>query len=187
MINLKYKTIDFNGLTIYYAKYRKNRSIRLTVDGKGKVKLTAPFYVDLEDINQFLIDKETWIRKMLAKQENSTNLSDYKPLTNTQKKALLLRIKNYVEKYEVLMNTKVNNISIRKMKTLWGSCSFRERNIRFNSYLYYMSDYFLEYIVVHEMAHLFVPNHSKRFYDIVKSYLPDYKERWKEHKKVSLR
>ena len=187
MITLKYKTIDFNGLTIYYAKYRKNRNIRLTIDGKGRVKLTAPYYVDLEDINEFLIDKEAWIRKILAKQENNINLSDNKALNTSEKKALLLRIKNYVEKYEVLMNTKVNNISIRKMKTLWGSCSYKERSIRFNSYLHYMSDYFLEYIVVHEMAHLFVPNHSQRFYNIVKSYLPDYKERWKEHKKVSLR
>ena len=187
MIKLKYKTIDFNGITIYYAKYRKNRSIRLTVDGKGKVKLTAPYYVDLEDIDRFLMDKEEWIRKAISKQENTLNLSENRPLNTSQKKVLLLRINNYVEKYEILMNTKVNNISIRKMTTLWGSCSYRERNIRFNSYLYYMSDYFLEYIVVHEMAHLFVPNHSTRFYDIVKTYLPDYKKRWKEHKKVSLR
>lgn len=186
MIKLNYKTIDLNGITIYYAKYRKNRNIRLSVDGSGKVKLTMPYYASINDINEFLIDKEEWIRHAISKQENNVNLSKNKSLNSSQKKALLLRIKNFVEKYEILMNTKVNNISIRKMKTLWGSCSYIEKNIRFNSYLYYMSDYFLEYIVVHEMAHLFVHNHSPRFYEIVKSYLPDYKSRWKEHKKVSL-
>ena len=72
------------------------------------------------------------------------------------------------------------------MKTLWGSCSYKERTIRFNSMLYYMSDEFLEFIVLHEMAHFFVHNHSKSFYAIIKKYMPDYKERWKEHKKVSL-
>lgn len=187
MIKLKYKTLQFKDLTIYYAKYRKNRNIRLTVDGKGMIKLTCPYYVADFEILDFLNEREEWIRKALSKQNNTTNLSEYPPLKAKQKRELLYRISNYVGKYEVLLNTKVSKYSIRKMKTLWGSCSFIERTIRFNSMLYYMSDYFLEYIVLHEMAHLFVHNHSKRFYDLIKKYLPDYKKRWAEHKKVSLR
>ena len=45
MIKLRYKTLQFKDLTIYYAKYRKNRNIRLTVDGKGLIKITCPYYV----------------------------------------------------------------------------------------------------------------------------------------------
>ena len=187
MIKLKYKTIDFNGITIHYAKYRRNRNIRLSIDGSGIVKLTCPYYISDEEILLFIEEKENWIRKYLNKVDNSTNLSTFPSLNKKKKHELLLRISNYIEKYEFLMNTHVNEISIRKMKTMWGSCSFREAKIRFNSYLYYMSDYFLEYIVVHEMTHLFIPNHSKQFYNMVKRYLPDYKERWKEHKKVSIR
>lgn len=187
MIKLKYKTITFNGLCIYYAKYRRNRNIRLSVDAKGTVKLTCPYYVSDEEILSFIEEKEDWIRKYLNKVDDTTNLSTFPPLNKAKKQELLLRISNFVEKYEILMNTHVNEISIRKMKTMWGSCTFREAKIKFNSYLYYMSDYFLEYIVVHEMTHLFIPNHSKRFYDMVKKYLPDYKDRWKEHKKVGIR
>ena len=187
MIKLNYKTLTFNGLTIYYAKYRKNRNIRLSISDGGTIRLTCPYYISEEEMLSFIEEKESWIRKYLLKTANTTNLSDNKPLTSSEKKALLLRIENFVEKYEILMNTKVNEISIRKMKSVWGICKFREAKITFNSYLYYMSDYFLEYIVVHEMAHLFVHNHSDKFYSLVKSYLPDYKERWKEHKSVSLR
>ena len=171
MIKLKYKTIEFNGLTINYAKYRRNRNIRLSIIPIIKKK-------------DFATEKEKWIRKYLNKVDNATNLSSFPPLNKSKKQELLLRISNFVEKYEYLMNVHVNNISLRKMKTLWGSCSFKDGSIRFNSYLYYMSDYFLEYIVVHEMTHLFIPNHSKKFYEMVKKYLPDYKSRWKEHKNV---
>ena len=184
MIKLKYKTIEFNGLTINYAKYRRNRNIRLSIDGNGIIKLTCPYYVSDEELLSFIEEKEKWIRKYLNKVDNATNLSTFPPLNKSKKQELLLRISNFVEKYEYLMNVHVNNISLRKMKTLWGSCSFKDGSIRFNSYLYYMSDYFLEYIVVHEMTHLFIPNHSKKFYEMVKKYLPDYKSRWKEHKNV---
>ena len=187
MIKLHYKTLTFNGLTINYAKYRKNRNIRLSIDRNGTIKLTAPYYASYEELLSFIEERETWIRKALNKVENTTDLSTFPPLNKSKKQELLLRISDFVKKYEILMNTHVNEISIRKMKTLWGSCSYKEGKIKFNSYLYYMSDYFLEYIVVHEMAHLFVPNHSKRFYDIVKKYLPDYKDRWKEHKGVALK
>ena len=187
MVKLRYKTLQFKDLTIYYAKYRKNRNIRLTIDGKGLIKLTCPYYVADFEILDFLYEKEDWIRKVLSKQDDTINLSDNPKLKAKQKRELLSRISNYIEKYEVLLNTKVEKYSIRKMKTLWGSCSFRERTIRFNSMLYYMSDYFLEYIVLHEMAHLFVHNHSKKFYDLINKYMPDYKKRWAEHKKVSLR
>ena len=187
MIKLKYKTIEFNGLTIHYAKYRRNRGIRMSIDGSGTIKVTCPYYVSDKELLQFIEERECWMRKQLNKVNSTTNLSTFPSLNKAKKQELLLRISNYVEKYEILMNTHVNEISIRKMKTLWGVCTFREAKIKFNSYLYYMSDYFLEYIVVHEMTHLFVPNHSKRFYTIVKKYLPDYKERWKEHKKVSLK
>lgn len=187
MIKLKYKTLEYNGLTIHYAKYRKNRNIRLTIDGKGMIKLTCPYYVADFEILDFVKDRESWIRKNLTKLENTTNLSDFPTLKIKQKRELLNRISSYIDKYELLLNTKVEKYSIRKMKTLWGSCSYKEKIIRFNSMLYYMSDYFLEYIVLHEIAHIFVHNHSKNFYDLIKKYLPDYKKRWAEHKKVSLR
>ena len=151
------------------------------------IKLTCPYYVADFEILDFMKDRESWIRKNLSKQENTTNLADFAPLKAKQKRELMERISNYVDKYETLLNTKVERFSIRKMKTLWGSCSFHERTIRFNSMLYYMSDYFLEYIVLHEMAHLFVHNHSKKFYDLISKYMPDYKKRCAEHKKVSLR
>ena len=74
-----------------------------------------------------------------------------------------------------MLNVSVDSFSLRKMITLWGSCSIKTRKIRFNEKLYYKNDRYIEYIVLHEVAHILVPNHSKRFYDIIKKYMPDYK------------
>lgn len=187
MIKLKYKTIVFNGLTINYAKYRKNRNLRLAIDRNGTIRLTCPYYASEIEIMNFIEERESWIRKNLNKVDNTTNLLDFPPLNKDQKNILQNKILNYIQKYEILLGVEVNSFSLRKMKTLWGSCSYRERTIRFNTMLYYMSDDFLEYIVLHEVTHIIVNNHSKAFYNIITKYMPDYKSRWKEHKKVSLR
>ena len=54
-------------------------------------------------------------------------------------------------------------IKVRKMKTLWGSCTSSQRTIRFNYYLMCASEEAIEYVVLHELAHLIYPNHGAEF------------------------
>jgi hypothetical protein len=61
------------------------------------------------------------------------------------------------------------------MKTKWGSCSSKG-NLNFNTFLQYLPDAMVEYIVHHEMVHLIELNHSSRFWNHVKKRYPDYKE-----------
>ena len=186
MIKLNYKNITFNGINILYARYRKNRNIRLVIENSSTVKLTCPYYATEYDIIRFLEEKESWIRDTLSKVNNKISLASKPRLKTIEKRYLYNKIKYFVEKYEILLCTSVKRFSLRKMKTLWGSCSYQDRTIRFNSLLYYMSDSFTEYIVLHEMAHLFVHNHSKDFYKIITKFMPNYKKIWSEHKKVAL-
>ncbi|HVO33477.1 MAG TPA: SprT family zinc-dependent metalloprotease, partial [Elusimicrobiota bacterium] len=69
-------------------------------------------------------------------------------------------------------------ISVGDQKTRWGSCSSRG-SLRFNWRLILMPMGCLEYVVVHELAHLKVLDHSPRFWRVVGSILPDYKNRQK--------
>lgn len=71
-------------------------------------------------------------------------------------------------------------IRLRKMKTLWGSCSVGKGKITFNQYLTKAKPACVEYVVLHELIHFLYPNHSKKFYDFLSSYMPD----WKERKKI---
>ena len=70
-------------------------------------------------------------------------------------------------------------LKIRKMKTRWGSCSSK-RSITLNEELIKYSVDHIEYVVVHELAHLIEHNHSKKFYAILDKVMPDWKIRQKE-------
>ncbi len=76
------------------------------------------------------------------------------------------------------MNVSFSKISIRSQKTRWGSCSVRS-TLSFNWRLLAAPRSVLEYIVVHELAHLKHRNHSKKFWLFVKKFCPDYKEQEK--------
>ena len=62
------------------------------------------------------------------------------------------------------------------MKTKWGSCNHRERNIRLNTELVKKPKDLLEYVIVHEMAHLLEPTHSERFISVLDQNYPGWRE-----------
>lgn len=68
-------------------------------------------------------------------------------------------------------------VAVRKMKTLWGSCSVSRRVVTFNFYLLKAPLPYLDYVVLHELVHFLHPNHSKSFYAFLAQYMPDWKER----------
>lgn len=69
------------------------------------------------------------------------------------------------------------SISIRKMRTLWGSCSISRNAVTFNLYLIKAKLPYVDYVVLHELVHFLYPNHSKYFYDFLSNHMPDWKER----------
>lgn len=68
-------------------------------------------------------------------------------------------------------------LQVRKMKTLWGSCSRRHHKINLNYYLYKGSPPCIDYVVLHELAHFIYPKHNKDFYDFLTVHMPDWQER----------
>ena len=68
-------------------------------------------------------------------------------------------------------------VFIRKMNTLWGSCSATRGVVTFNLYLLKAKTACIDYVVLHELTHFLYPNHSKMFYAFLSSYMPDWKER----------
>jgi len=98
-----------------------------------------------------------------------------------------------IGKWEPRLGVKVAGYFLQRMKTKWGSCNHRAGNVRLNTELVKKPKDLLEYVVVHEMAHLLEPTHSERFISILdKNYsgwrdaraelneLPLSAESWKE-------
>ena len=80
-----------------------------------------------------------------------------------------------IAKWEPLLGVKVDRVFVQRMKTKWGSCSAETRGIRVNTDLARKPPECLEYIVVHEMAHLVAPTHSTRFVEIMDRAMPSWR------------
>ncbi len=82
-----------------------------------------------------------------------------------------------VAKWAPRMGVQVNHIYVQQMKTKWGSCNPTRRHIRLNTELAMKPRRCLEYIVVHEMAHLIEPTHNTRFVALMDKFLPNWQLR----------
>lgn len=79
-------------------------------------------------------------------------------------------------KWESKLGVKVHGYFLRRMKTKWGSCNHRACNIRLNTELVKKPKHLLEYVVVHEMAHILEPTHSERFQSILDKHYPSWRD-----------
>jgi predicted metal-dependent hydrolase len=80
-----------------------------------------------------------------------------------------------IQKWEKLMSVTVNNFYVQKMKTKWGSCNVESNNIRLNSELAKKPIEYLEYVIVHELAHLIEPTHNSRFLGLMEQFMPKWR------------
>lgn len=82
----------------------------------------------------------------------------------------------YTQKWERITGLAAAEWKIRNMKTRWGSCTVRTRRIRLASQLAALPAECLEYVIVHELMHLREAGHNERFWALVESYCPNYRE-----------
>ncbi|MDO5089203.1 MAG: SprT family zinc-dependent metalloprotease [Leptotrichiaceae bacterium] len=80
------------------------------------------------------------------------------------------------EKWLGILDETIEHLSIKPMKTRWGSCNYRKRYINLNTELIKRTLFEIEYVILHELAHLKYPNHGKGFYNYVEKYMPNYRK-----------
>jgi predicted metal-dependent hydrolase len=100
-----------------------------------------------------------------------------KLLQDWQRQQLRLALAPVIANWEPIIDRKVPRWSIRRMKTKWGSCNRQTGHIWFNLELAKKHPLCLEYIVVHEMAHLLERNHGGRFIKLMDGFMPDWRRR----------
>ncbi len=91
-----------------------------------------------------------------------------------------------IAKWELLMGVRVERFFVQRMKTRWGTCTHSKAYIRLNTDLARKPRECLEYVVVHEMAHLVEPNHAARFIALMDRLLPNWKARREELNRAPL-
>lgn len=95
----------------------------------------------------------------------------YKKIKKPFLEYLKKKVKNCRDIMNITENLKVNT---RKMSTRYGSYSTRSKSLDFNLTLVHYSEDIINSVIIHELAHYFVYNHSKKFYDVVYKYCPNY-------------
>lgn len=115
-------------------------------------------------VEKILEEKATWIAKKLQQTE-SIKLLDEMPLHTLE------FLQSRVEHYSSLMDLQYSALKFRKMKRRWGSCSSK-KVITLNKELLKVEQKLVDYVVVHELAHLTHMNHSRAFHALVEKHLP---------------
>jgi predicted metal-dependent hydrolase len=111
--------------------------------------------------------------------EGSPELSS-ENLSKAVAKAASRRFRKFLEDDVAILNERhfqmeYQKIRIKNNRSNWGSCSHKG-NLNFNVRLFLAPYFVRDYIIIHELAHLIELNHSTRFWDQVRSAMPDYKE-----------
>lgn len=144
-------------------------------------------YVEVFGNRYELIIKDLKIRRCVM-HEHDIYVYDrhIQPVLDNFLTGLLL---NYIEKkvqYYISsdFHRPMPEITIRKMKSRWGSCFYLKNKITFNFSLIFLPQELIDYVIIHELCHFIEPNHSARFYAEIEKCLPEYRLREKQLKET---
>lgn len=162
----------------------------LRVLSDNLIQIKANRYFTILDAKDLIYRKKDWLIENIQKQNSKKLkeneflyfgekklLSDFqiKDLDKFYKEEIQKIIPSLVEKYSNLMQLYPTKISYRKNRRTWGSCNFKNE-LNFNILLAKYPIFIIEYIVIHELAHIQHKNHSKDFYFLVDKFSPNYKK-----------
>ncbi len=165
----------------YTVIYSKRRTLGLEITKDLRILVRAPVRTSKQSIEQMVQKHTHWIESHLEKQKKRI---DARPALNNEDQEALRKfakavIPVRVDYYSRIMGLTPTGITITSAEKRFGSCSSKNR-LCFSWHLMRYPEAAIDYVVVHELAHIRHKNHSKAFYAFIESYMPDYKE----HKKL---
>ncbi len=195
MLNFETKIKDLN-VTVKFETRKRMKNLYIRVIDNENIHIKAGSYFNSIDAKIFLDKKEDWIYNKLielkkvsllkdeflyfgkVEKKELYDLEDEKSVDEFYRKQANEYITFLVDKHSKIMNLFPTKVSFRKNKRTWGSCNFKNE-IRFNFLLMKYPIQIIEYVVIHELAHIVHKNHSKDFWNLVETYCSDYKDREK--------
>jgi predicted metal-dependent hydrolase len=156
----------------------KIEKILTGVDGKNATWMGKKYSVSFEKANRnFILFKED---EMIFFLEEITQENIESTFYKEAGKYLLKMIQERRDDLDECIcrnnNKPIPRITIKYMTSRWGSCTPSKNHISMSLRLIHFPKECLEYVLLHEYAHILVPNHSKAFYDVVRQYMPEYKK-----------
>lgn len=154
----------------------KRKTMSLQINNELEVIVRAPLKLHKAVIESFVKTHDEWIEKHLdivANKNKCLPEPDEAALKLLKEKAAAY-IPQRTQYYAHIMNVQPTAIKINAAKTRFGSCSSKDR-LNFSCRLMQYPVPAVDYVIVHELAHIIHKNHGKEFYNLIGSILPDYK------------
>ncbi len=156
------------------------KNLRITVKApSGDVRVSAPWHVSDRAISEFVESKRGWIAKHQERIARQPAPLEDGAEANRLRRELKRAVPPLLREWAAVVGVEVPEFRIRRMTTRWGTCNIQARRITLNLELARREPELLEYVVVHELAHLIERGHNARFYSVMDAALPDWKLRRK--------
>lgn len=164
-------------IDIEYVASARARSVRITVERGGDVRVTYPRRISRARVIEWVQSRSIWISNAQKKMSMRGGValprgSEGRALFLKQKKSARELVERILSEYNTFFSWK--KVRIVNAKTRWGSCSTRG-TLSFNWRIVYLTDDALHYLIVHELCHLVHHNHSPQFWEEVARFCPEYK------------
>lgn len=180
--------LDIDGFPVtVILKNVKNMYLRVRPP-EGRVEVTAPYYVHYGDVVKLVQSRAQWIDNardrvvMVNDRPGGPRRENVLTGWTQEREKEARRILDNVlppllEKWSRVIERQPSHITLRVMKTRWGSCTPATGRIRLNLALAFVPEELLEYVLVHELTHLYERGHGAGFQHRISRYLPDWKEK----------
>ena len=162
---------------VKYKHSKKAKYIRIVINHNSQVSVVIPKYYNIRDAIEFVHSKKNWIQKnkiRIAQKKKLklklSNLELKKFWNDTKQKMIILSDMHQLIFYELIFKT---------LKSRWGSCS-HNNVICLNNILYYLPEHLKEYIMLHELTHTKIKNHSSIFWEELEKICPNSKLKRRE-------
>jgi predicted metal-dependent hydrolase len=156
---------------VLFEKSRKAKRVIISVKSPSNIRVAVPRFITIKRAESFVLQKLDWIKTQQSKLLNKINILELVKFVSTEEK---LEIRIQTEKLAKKHNFTISKLTVRKMRTRWGSCTSKN-NISFNIGLVALTDELKEYIILHELVHTKIKNHSKEFWDELGNLIPNPK------------
>ena len=151
-----------------------NRAKRIIISIKPEyVRVVIPKRQSFKNAQKFVESRLDWIKT--NKQRMNLQFEKKRRLPEIDRKVARKILCRRIGELAQLHNFVYNRVSIRKQKTRWGSCSTKN-NINLNANLLHLPSELIDYVLLHELVHTRVKNHSKDFWDELETVVPNARQ-----------
>ena len=163
----------------YVSIYTSNiaKHARISINFKNQISLIIPLSYSMDSAIDFLISKKSWVKRTILNLKGKKKLKF--DLNEVEKRKFWDKTIKTVNSLSKKNNLLFKKVIFKTLKSRWGSCSF-ENIICLNNLLFYLPKHLQEYIILHELVHVKVKNHSKKFWCELEKVCSNSKRKNKE-------